>query len=256
MQLRKMAARHPRVTAPSRPPTFRHRLIDARRPWPPERRKGLAFNAVQTHREISVGAAMIGRRHEGRFRSERSPATPGIGDAKHGGMKTILSSTLGFFLGAACVSAQNNPDPQLTLDGNRGGDIGADGRRFGAGAMVGEPTGASLKYWMTPRAALDGGLGTSFHGKDSFHIHADYLYHLFDLIPVESGRLPVYFGGGLRGKIRDNRDDVMGFRAVAGLNYLFEDEPVDVFFEAGPVFDVTPDTDVNYTVAVGARYWF
>lgn len=171
------------------------------------------------------------------------------------GMKAILSSTLGIFLCLTCA-AQEDFDRPLTLEGRGSSDIGWDERRFGVGAMVGEPTGASLKYWITRYGAIDGGLGISFHGKDSFHIHADYLHHLFDVIDLEQGRLPIYFGGGLRGKIRDNRDDVMGFRAVAGLNYLFEDEPIDVFFEAGPVFDVTPDAEVNYTVAAGARYWF
>ena len=171
-------------------------------------------------------------------------------------MKIFLSSTLGLILGIVGVSAQTDTDSRLTLDGNFRSAIGADGRRLGVGAMVGEPTGASVKYWLTPNAAIDGGLGISFHDKDSFHLHADYLYHLFDLIPVESGRLPVYFGGGLRGKVQDNRDDVFGFRAVAGLDYMFENEPIDVFFEAGPVFDVTPDSEVNYTVALGARYWF
>ena len=32
--------------------------------------------------------------------------------------------------------------------------------------------------------------------------------------------------------------------------------PVDVFLEVGPVFDIEPRTDVNYKVAIGARFWF
>jgi hypothetical protein len=55
--------------------------------------------------------------------------------------------------------------------------------------------------------------------------------------------------------VRDD-DDRFGFRAVAGLDDLFEDAPVDIFFEVGPIFDVTPDFEVGLTVAVGVRFWF
>jgi hypothetical protein len=68
--------------------------------------------------------------------------------------------------------------------------------------------------------------------------------------------LPLYFGGGLRYKLRDGRDDLFGIRAVAGLSYHFDDLPIDIFFEAGPILDVAPDVDVRYTVGIGARYWF
>jgi hypothetical protein len=144
--------------------------------------------------------------------------------------------------------------PSVTLE--PASESGTDGRRFGVGLMLGEPTGASLKYWLTDKAALDAGVGWSFSDQDDFHIHADYLYHLFDLIPVDQGRLPVYFGGGPRVKFRENRDNLFGIRAVAGLAYLFENQPIDIFLEAGPIFDVTPDFEVKFTAAIGARYWF
>jgi hypothetical protein len=127
---------------------------------------------------------------------------------------------------------------------------------LGAGVMLGEPTGVSLKYWLSETSAIDGVIGWSFSDRDDFQVHSDYLYHLFDVIPIESGRLPLYFGGGLRYKLRDGRDDLFGIRAVAGLSYHFDDLPIDIFFEAGPILDVAPDVDVRYTVGIGARYWF
>lgn len=144
--------------------------------------------------------------------------------------------------------------PSVTL--KPASNIGYDGRRFGAGLMLGEPTGASLKYWVSDQGAVAAGIGWSLESHDDFHLHADYLYHLFDLISVEQGRLPVYFGGGLRVKFRDHQDDLIGFRAVGGLDYQFRDQPIDIFVEAGPVFDVAPDFEVRFTAAIGARYWF
>jgi hypothetical protein len=135
------------------------------------------------------------------------------------------------------------------LDGR--GDKG-----FGAGLMLGEPTGLNVKYWIDEHYAVDGAVGCSFEGQNNLELHADYLYHFFDVIKVPEGRLPIYAGAGLRYKVRDDKDDKFGIRTVAGLDYIFEKAPVDVFFEVEPVFNVTPDFDVDVTVAIGARFWF
>ena len=47
-------------------------------------------------------------------------------------------------------------------------------RGFGLGIIVGEPTGVSMKGWLTATTAVDGGLAWSFVKGTSFHIHADY----------------------------------------------------------------------------------
>lgn len=136
-------------------------------------------------------------------------------------------------------------DPNLSLD-----------KKFGVGLMLGEPTGASFKYWLSDVAAIDGVVGISLDDDEDFAVHADYLYHLNDVIELDENRMTVYFGGGPRFKARDRRDDLFGIRTVGGVAYIFDDVPVDVFFEAGPIFDVSPDFDVRYTVGIGARYWF
>lgn len=127
---------------------------------------------------------------------------------------------------------------------------------FGAGIMLGEPSGLNLKYWVSEKAAIDGVVGWSFADDTNFHMHADYLYHLFELIPVETGRLPLYFGGGIRYKLRDKKDDLFGFRGVVGVSYMFEDLPIDIFGEAGPLIDVVPDVKAHFSVGIGARFWF
>ena len=40
--------------------------------------------------------------------------------------------------------------------------------RFGAGIIIGEPTGASLKYWLNDTMAVDGAFGWSFHDDSGF----------------------------------------------------------------------------------------
>lgn len=70
---------------------------------------------------------------------------------------------------------------------------------FGIGIIVGEPTGISVKNWLTHKTALDFAVAWSFSGReDALHVHGDYLIHDFSLIPVDEEQLPVYYGIGVR----------------------------------------------------------
>ena len=78
---------------------------------------------------------------------------------------------------------------------------------IGIGVIVGEPTGLSLKKWIGDDRALDAGIAWSFSENDSLHLHADYLFHRFDLLSCSGarGRLPVYFGIGGRLKLKEDK---------------------------------------------------
>jgi hypothetical protein len=127
---------------------------------------------------------------------------------------------------------------------------------FGLGVMAGEPTGLSLKLWTGTDRAVDAGIAWSFEGNDNFNIHADYLIHRFSLIKVDKGSLPLYFGIGGRVRFNENSDDDLGIRVPVGLNYLFENSPIDVFLEVVPVLDLYPSTDLEFNAAIGARFFF
>lgn len=132
----------------------------------------------------------------------------------------------------------------------------ADGGSFGAGIIVGEPTGISLKYQMNETNAIDGAVAWSLSGSNDLHLHGDYLYHWYDVITVSKGRLPLYSGFGLRLVFREDRDNRIGIRIPVGLAYLFDGAPFDAFVEAVPVLDLAPDTDFDLDGAIGARFWF
>lgn len=128
--------------------------------------------------------------------------------------------------------------------------------RVGLGIIVGEPTGVSLKIGRTGRNAIDFGFAWSLQDDNDLHIHGDWLYHDFDLISVERGSLPLYFGIGGRVKFRENRDDDIGVRFPVGLSYIFESSPFDVFLEVVPVLDLAPDTEFDFNAALGGRFFF
>jgi hypothetical protein len=124
---------------------------------------------------------------------------------------------------------------------------------FGAGIMLGEPTGISLKNWISKTNAWDAGVAWSFGKDDAFHLHGDYLWHKYDLIKVENGILPLYYGIGVR--VLFAKDTYLGIRGVIGLDYLFDGVPLDVFLELVPIFDIVPGTGFSFNGAIGIRYF-
>lgn len=129
--------------------------------------------------------------------------------------------------------------------------------RFGLGVIAGEPTGPCFKLWTSQRTAIDGAVAWSFAKNAGIHLHADYLFHVYDLIDVETGQLLLYYGIGGRIRFADgDRDDNIGVRIPVGLAYLVENVPLDVFFEIVPILDLAPDTDLDFNAALGVRYFF
>ena len=127
-------------------------------------------------------------------------------------------------------------------------------KKIGAGVILGEPTGVSLKYWLTETTALDAGFAWSFVDENAFQVQADYLIHNFSLIKVSEGKLPFYFGIG--GRLKFSHDVILGVRVPLGLAYIFAHQPIDVFVEIVPTLDLLPQTDFTIGAAIGGRYYF
>jgi hypothetical protein len=128
-------------------------------------------------------------------------------------------------------------------------------RTWELGVILGEPTGLSAKYWMSNVNALDFGAAWSFEGDGQFHFHCDYLFHNYDAFKVERGSLPIYFGIG--GRVRfDEHDNRLGLRLVIGLEYLFDEYPMSLFFEIAPIVDIAPETEASVNGGIGIRYVF
>jgi len=142
---------------------------------------------------------------------------------------------------------------------------------FGLGIILGEPTGISMKGWVGPTTAIDGAVAWDFWDGSYLHLHGDYLFHNMDLIHVAKGKLPLYYGPGLRIQSwtgdghwnhHDHWDDVDGsgmnlaFRFPVGLDYLPAATPLDVFLEIVPTLELTPATWLEFDGGIGVRYWF
>lgn len=128
------------------------------------------------------------------------------------------------------------------------------GSGTGIGFMVGEPTGLSLKSWTGGNNAFDVGLAWSLGRYDAINIHADYLWHNFNLFDVNTGTMPLYYGIGGRLILAEN-DAIIGARVPVGINYLFENDPIGLFLEVAPIFNLAPATDFDVDGALGVRFY-
>ena len=127
---------------------------------------------------------------------------------------------------------------------------------LGVGAILGEPSGLSVKYWTSESNALDFAIGYSFMSLGTgLGIQIDYLYHLNDFIESKH-RLPVYYGFGVRFSFPDGEDTVFGARGVFGVLWYPENQPIDLFAEIAPSFRLLPSTALDFGFGVGGRYYF
>jgi len=133
-------------------------------------------------------------------------------------------------------------------------NVNAQERGFGLGIILGEPTGVSGKLWTSGQNAFDFAAAWSFQGDGNLLLQADYVWHIFRLIPVPEGKLPFYVGVG--GEVILADDPVIGVRVPLGLDYMFGNAPVDIFVELVPILRLAPSTDFDFAGGIGARYWF
>lgn len=125
---------------------------------------------------------------------------------------------------------------------------------FGVGVILGEPTGISFKLWAEKNSALDGAVSWSFTKESSFHLHADFFLHNFNIFKVEKGKLPIYYGIG--GRVKLVKDTRVGVRIPIGIEYIFQNVPIDVFLEIVPLLDLIPGTEFGINGGIGIRYFF
>lgn len=158
-----------------------------------------------------------------------------------------------------CVQAQTATSTQTTPPARSSAYPGNNDYvgRWGVGFQLGAPIGATAKYWLTETYAVDATLGWSPYSHSTAEIHADFLAHDFNLIQPSSGKLPIYVGGGILGRLRDDKlSNLAGIRLPVGASYMFEDNPFDIFAEVAPEIIFAPFARGGIDISIGFHYWF
>ena len=143
---------------------------------------------------------------------------------------------------------------------------------FGLGLMVGTVISATGKYWLSPKGAVDFGLG--FSDRNTTVIYADYLYHLAGIFGsgTRFGReTSGYFGGGGGLGFWNGSNDNCGrwrcdgqsssasglfIRGLVGLEWHANPTRFGVFAEVGPSILLVPRTEGSLEFGTGGRYYF
>jgi len=148
----------------------------------------------------------------------------------------------------------------FTIDARQGGPLGL-------GFVLGDPTGISVKYWTGKENAVSGVLAFNLSHRHYDHdghyyyddssmdayLHINYLWHSFQVFPVERGRLPIYWGVG--GRLVMGNDFALGARGCGGVEFL-PNAPIDIYLELGLVLNVVPYTAMDGDIGIGLRYFF
>ncbi len=132
--------------------------------------------------------------------------------------------------------------------------------QMAVGAIIGDPTGLSGRYSLSPRNSVEGALAYSTGFYNGLHIHGTYLWDKARSFETTEGPIDMYYGLGARViMVQRGKEDgkiAIGPRAPIGLMYNFSDPNIEIFGELSLALDLTPKTDVDLDVGFGARIRF
>ncbi len=138
-------------------------------------------------------------------------------------------------------------------------------KTFGVGAILGEPTGGTLKLWFNDSLALQSHQAVTWWYIHRLAVFVDVVWHPHTITRNEYFTLKWYVGVGGGMGIRApwhyhphgyDPDGAIWVRAPFGFPFLFEKFPLEAFVEFGPMVRVVPPAAFSPFVAVGARYYF
>jgi hypothetical protein len=120
---------------------------------------------------------------------------------------------------------------------------------LGVGISLGNPTGLSVKAWLSRTSAVQVGVGWN-HYNDSY-VTAEYLMHSLHAIKSKE-RFPLYYGPG----VTLGGSNTLGIRFLGGIAWCSRATPIDVFLHVAPVLYLNPSTEFDVEAALGIRYFF
>jgi hypothetical protein len=174
-------------------------------------------------------------------------------------MRTQKITSFMFFMVALVSMLSLSGADAWSYDSNSSG-------RLGLGAILGEPTGFTGKYWQDTTHAIDGGMAYSF--SDFFLTYVDYLWHFKTEPSLVRDHLAPYIGvgGELFVSTQSNRKNDefftehgsvgFGVRVPIGLEWTPPHTPIGIYGELAPGVGIVPATFGFLQGGVGARFYF
>jgi len=146
------------------------------------------------------------------------------------------------------------------------GCVGASAQEgtFGAGIILGDPSGISLGYKLDADASLQAALAWDLISPGGFTLTGDYVFHFDRIFKVKSVLIPLYAGVGAKFTILmgegmyDSSASTIGLaaRIPLGMRWEFVDLPLEAFLELVPGLRLFPDTTFDAGMGLGIRWYF
>jgi hypothetical protein len=153
----------------------------------------------------------------------------------------------------------------MLVAGNASATEIGDGRAFGLGLQLGEPTGITGKYYLGGRRnAIDFLVGSYYDAgfAGDVYVHVSYHAHLAELASGSGVAIPfrVGVGGFLNSgywRFDDDANDIVfGARVPVGLDFDLESAPVQFYLEVAVEVAIIPFVGAGIDGGIGARYYF
>jgi hypothetical protein len=142
------------------------------------------------------------------------------------------------------------------------------GKSTGVGVVLGDPTGATLKYWTGNMEAYNFYIGNSYFGE--LTVGVDYMQHYnafnSSVFNVHlAGGVVAGLGNGNSGWIRKGKDDGfyyrdgktfgVGARGMLGLNFVPKSSPFEISLEVGPFLGISPAYGFDFMSDLTIRFY-
>jgi len=132
--------------------------------------------------------------------------------------------------------------------------------KSGVGIILGHPdVGISIKFLNNGYRYFNGAVawssGSDNKNNDGYlYLHGDYIFKQWRIFDRSATNFATYIGAGLQLVTGD--PTAFGVRIPLGLNYTFNEVPIDAFIELVPQIELVPDTDFNVDAAFAIRFLF
>lgn len=132
--------------------------------------------------------------------------------------------------------------------------------KTGVGLRVGPASGFTIKHFFSEKSALEGLLTTKWHGFDFTGLYEVH-FPAFDTEYMRwfcggGAHLGYYNGDYVEWGSPGSTTAVMGFDGILGIEYTFEEVPINVGLDMKPVVNVIGHNGFWAEFGISARYVF
>jgi hypothetical protein len=145
---------------------------------------------------------------------------------------------------------------------------GPEDKSVGLGISVGEPTGATVKFWTGDISAINASVGRSYFGAPRVQLDLLWSIDAFnsDIMKLYAGPgLALGIGNGSNGALysttyapfsaRGTNNLGWGVRGVLGLNFIPRATPLEIFAEGGLLVGFSQASGTGVDAALGLRFY-